>query len=100
MDNLLQGIPWGTVLIIGGGLCLIGVGLIVVLNVFGSALDFVCNVFQFVSNIVGGGPLSWCGCLIGVFVCGGGICMVALMASVLSTCGTAQAVRFCSLFGR
>ena len=98
--DMLQGIPWGTVLLIGGGLCLLGVGLIVILHVFGSAFDIIGNLFQFIPDLLGGGPLSWCGCLIGLFVIGGCICTIALSASVLSTCGTAQAVRFCTLFGR
>jgi hypothetical protein len=98
--DMLQDIPWGTVLLIGGGLCIVGIVIIVILNFFGAALGIVGNLFEFVFDLLGGGPLSWCGCLIGLFVIGGCICTIALSASVLTTCGTAQAVRFCTLFGR
>ena len=98
--DMLQDVPWGTVLLIGGGLCIVGVVIVVILNFFGAAFGIVGNLFEFVFDLLGGGPLSWCGCLIALFVIGGCICTVALSASVLSTCGTAQAVRFCALFGR
>lgn len=94
--EFLQDIPWGTVLLITAGLCGIGIVLAIIVQVFG----FVGNFLEIIFEVFNGGPLAWCGCLIGIFICGGCACTVAFAASVLSTCGTPNAVNFCVLLGR
>ncbi|NJO84724.1 MAG: hypothetical protein HC828_19465 [Blastochloris sp.] len=52
-----------------------------------------------VTGIAGGGPVAWCGCLLGLGVCG--LCgfFALAVASLFASCGTPNAVNFCALFG-
>lgn len=101
--DLLQNVD-PNLLFWGGALCaLICGGLLVLGFVFqlvGSALDIVGGLFGAVLGILGGGPVSWCGCLVvllGCGICGG---FGLMLANALQTCGTPDAVNFCRLFGR
>ncbi|NDJ60978.1 MAG: hypothetical protein GYB67_07625 [Chloroflexi bacterium] len=81
-------------------LCLVGTVLLVILQVIGTGLEVIGGIFEFVFGLFGGGPLGPCGCIVGIGVlllCAAG---VYLVASVLATCGTPDAVNFCALFGR
>ncbi len=74
--------------------------LVMGLQIISGVLDIIGGILGLGLDILGGGPLSWCGCLllfVGLFACGG---LVMLLAQALSTCGTAQAVNLCLIFGR
>lgn len=101
--DLLQNIDAGGALLLAVGCVLLCVVLFVIL----SALQFIGGFLEIFGSILGGlfdvisgGPVSWCGCLVliaAIVVCGGG---VLLIAQSLASCGTAQAVNFCQFFGR
>jgi hypothetical protein len=87
-------------------LILLCVGAIIVIAVLGFVLNFLGNAFDIIGGVFGiftdlltGGPLVWCGCLVFLavlFICGiGGFWLF----TTLSTCGTPQAVNLCGLLG-
>jgi hypothetical protein len=94
----LASIDPGWVLLICGGLCCGGIILGVVLPVLSGAFDIIFGLVEIISDILTGGPVSWCGCIMFIVLlvaCCGGLFAVA---SMLSTCGTADAVNFCRIF--
>jgi hypothetical protein len=100
--DFLQNIDVGTIILLGG-ICLIGVIILIAINILGGALGIVGDLIGAVTGLIGGvtgNPISCCGCLalIGVIVvCGGA---VLLISGTLSGCGTDQATNLCTLFGR
>jgi hypothetical protein len=96
----LQHIDLSIVALVLCGLCLGGGALVILLNLIGGVFGFVFNIFELFGHILSGGPFSWCGCLLVLFGCGGCACIVAFTVSIFSTCGTPDAVRFCTLLGR
>lgn len=100
ISQFLQQLDFGTVTLVCGGLCVLGVILFVVLPVVGGVFDIVLGVADLLSGIVAGGPASGCGCFILLGLCALAACVAVFTASVLSTCGTPEAVNFCALFGR
>jgi hypothetical protein len=100
--EILQTLDAGnaTLLVIGCVLlCAVGFVLLLVLQILGSALEIFTSIFGILGDVAGGEPLGMCGCLVLVLGCcgcaGGGI----VLAQMLATCGTPQAVNFCRLFG-
>lgn len=85
-----------TLLLIVVGLCGLAVVAMVVLPLIGTLFDLI----GLVGGVLMGDPSSCCGCivLLGILsVCG----MIAAFGFyVYSTCGTPDAMTFCSLFGR
>lgn len=98
--EFLQDIPWGSALLVLGGLCAVGVVFLVVLQVLSGVFGFMFNFLDIFVDLLTGGPLSACGCALGLVACGGCACFAAFGVSVLSTCGTPEAVNFCLLLGR
>lgn len=101
--DFLANIDPGTWLLLGGACALICAVLFVLglfFQVIGSIVDVFSGLFGLVFGVLGGGPVSWCGCLVALFGCGlcGGLTL--LMTNILQTCGTPQAVNFCRLLGR
>lgn len=88
-----------TLIFIGVGLvllCFVGLALFVVLQFFGNILGSVAGFFGLFFDVIQGGPLAWCGCLLLVGAC-------AICAGIIylgSICGTPNAVNFCALFGQ
>jgi len=80
-------------------LCAGGLVLAVVLPVITSLLSFVGGFLEFFLDILTGGPVAWCGCLVVVLLLVGCCGLVALAGFTLSTCGTQEAVNFCRWFG-
>lgn len=82
-----------------GVLCVTGVLLVVLLNALGGVLQIVGGVMGLILNVLGSGPIGWCGCLIVV----GGVCgliwLLNFVFSALPNCGTAQATNLCRLLG-
>jgi hypothetical protein len=94
--NTLPPIEPGTLLLIVAGLCVLGVFATVIMPLVGTLFDLI----GFVAGLLMGDPSSCCGCILFLMltaVCGG---VAAFALSVLSTCGTPQAVNFCTWFGR
>ncbi|MBC7813665.1 MAG: hypothetical protein H7175_21085 [Burkholderiales bacterium] len=89
-----------TIALVCGGLCIVGVVLMFAFQFLGGALGMVGHLGGLLMNIVSGGPMSWCGCavVIGLVIGCGGLVLIA--ASTLSTCGTPEAVNFCTFLGR
>jgi hypothetical protein len=101
--EILQNIDPGNAAIIGlACACLCGLGFILVtgLHVVTSVLGVLGGLFEIVFEILGGGPVAWCGCLVGVAACAGLIGLAILLVQAFSTCGTAQAINLCSLLGQ
>jgi len=98
--NILQNIDPGVLILGVVGLCLVGVVLFFALQLLGTTAGIFANLAQLLTQIISGGPVAWCGCL---FVAGS--CMICILvvvggSSMLSSCGTPNAVNFCALFGR
>lgn len=103
--DFLQNLDAGTAILIVFGLsvvCIIGVILLLGVNILGGALGIVGNLLGGITGLIGGAtasPLSCCGCLVVIgliVVCGGGI---FLIVQISGSCGTPDAVNFCTLFG-
>src|SRR5574341_1514122 len=96
--NLLQNVDLGTLLVLTVGavmLCVVGVILFFGLQILGSTLGLFANFFHLFTGILGGGPISWCGCLLVVLVCAGcaGIALLAV------TCNSnPSSMNFCVFF--
>lgn len=91
-----------TLLLVLGCVCLCGLGFLLVtgIGIIGGFLDTIFSIFNVFFDILAGGPTSWCGCLVVIVLCAGGVGLALLMAQALSTCGTPQAINFCSILGR
>lgn len=85
-----------------GCVCLCGVGFVLMtgLQFIGGFLDIFTSIFGMIFDILSGGPVSWCGCLVFLFICIGGIVLAVVVSQGLATCGTPQAINLCSLFGQ
>ena len=102
MDFLQSIDPGNTVLIVLGCVCLCGVGLVFLtgFQIVGGFLDIFTSVFGMFFEVLSGGPVAWCGCLVLAAVCIGGVGLAILIGQGLATCGTPLAINFCSLIGR
>ncbi len=80
-------------------LCVGGVILSIVLPLLSSILAVFGTVLELLFDVLTGGPIAWCGCLV-VFILVGGCCLlVSVLSFSLSSCGTPDAVNLCSWFG-
>ena len=95
--NLSNALP-----IILGCVCLCGVGFVFIfgLHIIGGFLHTFTSIIGVFVHILSGGPVSWCGCLVLLVLCVGVAGFAILIAQGLSTCGTAQAINFCTLLGQ
>jgi hypothetical protein len=96
MMNTLSQIDPGTILLIVGGLCALGIVATIVLPIVSTLLDIV----GLVGGILTGDPSSCCGCIVLAGVLAACGCFAAFAVSVWSSCGTPQAMAFCSWLGR
>ena len=87
------------VLLLCCGICIVGVFLVFGLQFIGILLEGVGHFLEVFLGILGGGPFAWCGCLVGLGILA--ICGLIAVAffNVLGTCGTANQVNLCRLFG-
>jgi|FLYN01.1.fsa_nt_gi hypothetical protein len=100
MENLLQNVDLGTLLVLTVGavlLCVVGIILFFGLQIISSTLGLVVNFFDLFADIIGGGPVSWCGCFLVMLVCAGcaGIGLLAVNCS-----SNPASMNFCVLFAR
>ncbi len=84
-----------------GAACLCGVAvvLMMLLNFVGDFFGAFFSLFGVFFDVLSGGPVSWCGCVVTLALVAGCGWFAWMMIQALSTCGTPQAVNFCSLFG-
>lgn len=83
-----------------GGICVVSIVLIIAAQAFSSVMGVFIAISQFFTQILSGGPIAWCGCLVVIFLCiglvGGGLGL----ASLHSTCSAdPSAMNFCALLG-
>jgi hypothetical protein len=83
-------------------LCALVLGVVVILffgvQIIGSILGVFGDFFGLFTGIIGGGPASWCGCL--VLLIGCGLCSVIALAifQLAQTCDT-NPVNLCRFLG-
>jgi hypothetical protein len=102
MMELLQNFDAGTGLLLAVGLCalcLVGGILAFGLQIIGLVAGTLGNVLEIFFEVLGGGPVAWCGCIALIFFCAACAGGALLFATMVSTCGTPEAVNFCSFFG-
>jgi len=80
-------------------LCVGGLLLSFVLPFLSGVFTLISALFEVGLDVLMGGPVAWCGCLILLILLVGCCGFVAVAASSLTTCGTPEAVNFCSFFG-
>lgn len=101
LDQLLQG---NNVYVLLGvcccGLCVLGLVFSIVAPILDMVMGVVGMLLDFASTLFGAGPIPGCGCVVVLALVASILAVGALTASILSTCGTAQATNFCSLFSR
>lgn len=80
-------------------LCAAAVFLFLVLQVLGGAIGAIGGLFGLVMQVLGGGPLAWCGCILLLFVCVFCALISLLALATLNSCGTSNPVNFCQFLG-
>jgi hypothetical protein len=68
----LPNVDFGNLLIIaviGFGLCVVGLLLFLGLQIIGTTVHAFAGILQLFGNVVNGGPVAWCGCLVALFIC-------------------------------
>lgn len=95
MNGPLQLDP-GTLLMLGGGLCALAILLMIVMPVIGTLFDLI----GIVGGLLVGDPSSCCGCIVLLSVVAVIGVIALFLISVLSTCGTPDAITFCGWLGR
>ena len=101
IDQLLQGANIYVLLgVCCAGLCVIGLVLAIVAPLLDIVTGVLGMVLDLASTLFSVGPIPGCCCAVVLALPAGVLAMGALVTSILSTCGTAQATNFCSLFGR
>lgn len=105
MESILQAIQsidLGNAALIGvvcACLCGVLVVLGILLQFLSGTLELVVGVFEFIFQIISGGPLAWCGCLLMILgICACAFCGI-LFFSAIQTCGTPDALNICRLLG-
>lgn len=79
--------------------CVAGLIFIFVLPALSSLLAVFGAVLEFVIDVIAGGPVAWCACLVVLILLGGCCGAAGLFGYAFSTCGTPEAVQLCSWFG-
>ncbi len=101
--DFLQSIDSSNAILIAlGCACLCGVLFVLMagLQVVGGVLETFLSLFGMFFDVLSGGPVAWCGCLVAVLGCVGLVGLGILLTQALSTCGTPQAINFCSIIGQ
>jgi hypothetical protein len=98
----MENIDAGTILLIVvgcAGLCVVGIGLLFSLQILTSVVGMFAGIAEVIGAVLSGGPLAWCGCILLFVICGAVVIIALWLVSILSSCGTADAVNFCRLLG-
>lgn len=80
-------------------LCIGGLLLSFALPLLSGIFTLISALFEVGLDVLMGGPIAWCGCIVFLVLVVGCCAFVAVVAYSLSTCGTPDAVNFCSWFG-
>lgn len=80
-------------------LCIVGVILFIGMQIIGGVFGIFGGVVDVVFELATAGPVPGCGCVVVVVGCMLCVGVVLAISSVLSTCGTPDAVNFCRIFG-
>jgi hypothetical protein len=80
---------------------LCGVGLVgsVLLNFFSIFLNILGGLLGLAFEVLGSGPVGWCGCAVVVGLGCGIIWLISYLLTVIPNCGTPEAVNLCRLLG-
>ena len=100
LSQLINSSNLSGILVVCGVMCVVGVGLFIALHFLGTIFGLLGGFLHLGIDIITGGPVTWCGCLVVlvvIFICGA---TVLLLGSAFSSCGTAQATNLCTLLGR
>ncbi|MBN1963567.1 MAG: hypothetical protein JW910_02900 [Anaerolineae bacterium] len=92
MDPLLTA---GLVALLCIGLPLLGI----VLSLASGLFEVIHGLLEFFFNLLFGGPLAGCGCIVLLVIVVGCCGLVAALVYAATTCGTPDPVRFCTWFG-
>ncbi|RMG80695.1 MAG: hypothetical protein D6712_17615 [Chloroflexi bacterium] len=84
------------IVLLCGGLCVVGVVLMIALQFISGTLGFLLGFFELFIEILAAGPIAWCGCLLMLFACA--ICGL-MIYSLVTVCGTPDQVMICRFFG-
>ncbi len=78
---------------------IIGAILGFVVNFLGSILGVIGSTFGLFTDFLAGGPVVWCGCVVGIVILA--LCAISIVGvgTMLSSCGTPEAINLCRLFG-
>ncbi len=82
-----------------GGFCVVAIIIFLGLQVIGGALSAFLGLSELFFNVLAGGPIAWCGCLVFLAICGICAFIVVNILTFLPQCSTAEAVNFCRLLG-
>jgi hypothetical protein len=83
--------------ILCGGLCVVGMVLFFGMQMITGIFQAGVNLF---ATVIGGGPVSWCGCLVVLILLIGCAGVSIWGVSVLTNCGTTQRIILCDWLGR
>lgn len=85
-----------TIILVAIGLCALAVVMATMVPIVGTLFDLI----GMVGGLLTGDPSSCCGCILLLSLGVGAACIGAFLLSLLSTCGTPDAVAFCTWIGR
>ncbi len=88
-----------TIIVVIAALCIGGLILSFILPIISGIFGVFSNFIEIFIDVLTGGPVAWCGCILLLLFLVGFCGFIAVMAYSLSTCGTPDAVRFCTWFG-
>jgi hypothetical protein len=100
--DLLQGLNLGdgaVFAVICALLCVVGLVGAFVLQFITGALGTVLGVFELFLEILQGGPIAWCGCLLVVLICGACSFVTLSLLTIIPQCSTPDAVNLCRFLG-
>lgn len=89
------------VLLVICAVALCGLGLVgsIFLNFFSIFFDILGGLLGLVFEVLGSGPIGWCGCALILGLGCGLIWLISYLLTVIPQCGTAEAVNLCRLLG-
>ncbi len=103
MTELFQSLDPNNPLILAGAcalLCVAGLVLTLGMQALSGVLEIITSLAGMLMELLSGGPVAWCGCLALLALVIGGGAVALLLVQGLTSCGTPEAINFCSFLGR